>query len=60
MTHYKKHWLTLLSERLNQGKRVIIKKELYPSFLCHCITSLGRDFKINEIDSQQSMIITKE
>lgn len=48
MTHYKKHWLLLLATRLLNGKRVVIKKDLYAQFLVYAIQSefLGGFFMI--------------
>jgi hypothetical protein len=61
MTHYKKHWLLLLAKRLNDGNRVIIKKELIADFLCYCLKCdfLHPHTPIKIIQTTNSLIITK-
>jgi len=59
MTHYKKHWLLLLATRLLNGKRVIIKKELYAQFLVYAIQSefLGGSFMVETKQRGDSIYI---
>lgn len=59
MTHFKKHWMTLLSDRLKSGKRVIVKTELFPTLLCHCIKNGLGDVNVKIINTHSSIIINR-
>lgn len=62
MTHYKKHWIFLLSKRLLDGERVIIKKEIYAEFLCYLLNCdlIPDDFLIKTTETTGSVIIKKD
>lgn len=59
MTHFKKHWMILLADRLKSSKRVIVKKELLSTFLCHCIQQGLGNITVKIINTNTSIIINR-
>lgn len=59
MTHYKNHWMQLLANRLKEQKRVIIKKDIYPNFLCFCIKNGLGGIEVKTTCAGESVIINK-
>lgn len=57
MTHYKKNWMLLLTNRFISNKRVIIKTSILPSFLVHLIKEGYSDKKVRVINGKTDTVV---
>lgn len=57
MTHFKKDWMDLLSNRLLSNKRVVIKSNLLPSLLVHMVRLGQQDKRVNVSNVKTHSII---